>query len=159
MIIDLNLLKRLGERFGVFPISKQPKIQHLLQNPGIFIKAPAGLEPVITGGGYQWDDETNGYVFGSQMMFLASTGIVIWTFKGILARGLNLDSVQKWTSGDSEYPMGKANAFFTVYGKLTGQDLGQDDTAGMDVPDGETEPEEGGGLAMADDENAPPFSK
>ena len=26
-------------------------------------------------------------------------------------------------------------------------------------PDGETEPGDGGGVAMADDENAPPFSK
>jgi DNA-directed RNA polymerase subunit M/transcription elongation factor TFIIS len=55
--------------------------------------------------------------------------------------------------------MGKANAFFIVYGKLTGQDLGEGETAGDNVPDGETEPGDGGGVAMADDENAPPFSK
>ena len=162
MIIDLNLLKRLGKRFGVFPISVGPTpLQAALKKPEIvFIKAPAGLEPAITGGGYQWDDGLNGYRFGSnQKMFLAPDGTVIWIFKDVLFRGLSLDSVQKWTSGDSEYPMGKANAFFIVYGKLTGQDLGEGETAGENVPDGETEPGDGGGLATADDENAPPFSK
>jgi hypothetical protein len=53
--------------------------------------------------------------------------------------------------------MGKSNAFFTIYGKLTGQDLGQDETAGDNVPDGDQE--DGGGIASADDENAPKFSK
>ena len=162
MIIDLNLLKRLGKRFGVFPISVGPQpLQAALMKPSIvFIKAPAGVEPAITGGGYQWDDELNGYRFGSsQKLFLAPDGTTIWTFKDVLFRGLSLDSVQKWTSGDAEYPMGKANAFFIVYGKLTGQDLGEGETAGDNVPDGETEPGEGGGLATADDENAPPYSK
>lgn len=162
MIIDLNLLKRLGKRFGVFPISAGPQpLQAALMKPSIvFIKAPAGVEPAITGGGYQWDDELNGYRFGSnQKMFLVPDGTVIWTFKDVLFRGLSLDSVQKWNSGDAEYPMGKANAFFIVYGKLTGQDLGEGETAGDNVPDGETEPGEGGGLATADDENAPPYSK
>ena len=162
MIIDLNLLKRLGKRFGVFPISAGPQpLQAALMKPSIvFIKAPAGVEPAITGGGYQWDDELNGYRFGSsQKLFLAPDGTTIWTFKDVLFRGLSLDSVQKWTSGDAEYPMGKANAFFIVYGKLTGQDLGEGETAGDNVPDGETEPGEGGGLATADDENAPPYSK
>ena len=162
MIIDINILKRLGKRFGVFPISASPPpLQAALMNPSnIFIKAPAGIEPAITGGGYQWDDELNGYRFGSsQKLFLAPDGTTIWTFKDVLFRGLSLDSVQKWTSGDVEYPMGKANAFFIVYGKLTGQDLGEGETAGDDVPEGETEPNEGGGLATADDENAPPYSK
>ena len=162
MIIDLNLLKRLGKRFGVFPISAGPQpLQAALMKPSIvFIKAPAGVEPAITGGGYQWDDELNGYRFGSsQKLFLAPDGTTIWTFKDVLFRGLGLDSVQKWTSGDAEYPMGMANAFFIVYGKLTGQDLGEGETAGDNVPDGETEPGEGGGLATADDENAPPYSK
>ena len=65
---------------------------------------------------------------------LTHDGNVIWTFKDVLFRGLSLDSVQKWTSGDAEYPMGKANAFFIVYGKLTGQDLGEGETAGDNVP-------------------------
>src|ERR1035437_3075420 len=159
MIIDINLLERLGDRFGVFPISDHPKIQNVIETSDVFTTAPAGVEPLITGGGYQWDEELNGYTFGSQMIFLLPNGLCIWTFKNILCRGLKLDSVQKWVSVDAEYPMGKANAFFTVYGKLTGQDLGQDDTAGMDIPDGEQEPNEGGGLATAGDENAPPFSK
>jgi DNA-directed RNA polymerase subunit RPC12/RpoP len=162
MIIDINILKRLGKRFGVFPISAgHPALQAALMKPAVvFIKAPAGVEPAITGGGYQWDDELNGYRFGtSQKLFLAPDGTTIWTFKDVLFRGLGLDSVQKWTSGDAEYPMGKANAFFIVYGKLTGQDLGEGETAGDNVPDGETEPGDGGGLATADDENAPPYSK
>jgi hypothetical protein len=162
MIIDINILKRLGKRFGVFPISAgHPALQAALMKPAVvFIKAPAGVEPAITGGGYQWDDGLNGYRFGtSQKLFLAPDGTTIWTFKDVLFRGLGLDSVQKWTSGDAEYPMGKANAFFIVYGKLTGQDLGEGETAGDNVPDGETEPGEGGGLATADDENAPPYSK
>lgn len=159
MIIDLNILKRLGKRFGVFPISKVPDLQQALSNPQVFIKAPAGFEPLITGGGYQWDDELNGYRCGNQKLFILPNGIHIWTFKDILARGLNPDSVQKWVSSDEEYPMGKANAFFIIYGKLTGQDLGEGETAGDDIPDGETDPDSGGGVAMADDENAPPFSK
>lgn len=159
MIIDLNILKKLGKRFGVFPISKgSTPLQAALQKPGVvFIKAPAGIEPAFTGGGYQWDDELNGYRFGNQKLFLAPDGTTIWTFKDILFRGLNLDSVQKWTSGDDEYPMGKANAFFIVYGKLTGQDLGEGATAGDNVADGETEPGDGGGLATAEDET--PYSK
>lgn len=162
MIIDFNILKRLGKRFGVFPISKGPlPLQAALQKPEVvFIKAPAGIEPAFTGGGYHWDDELNGYRFGNnQKLFLTHDGTTIWTFKDVLFRGLGLDSVQKWTSADAEYPMGKANAFFIVYGKLTGQDLGEGETAGDNVPDGETEPNEGGGLATADDENAPPYSK
>ena len=162
MIIDINILKRLGKRFGVFPISAgHPALQAALMKPAVvFIKAPAGVEPAITGGGYQRDDGLNGYRFGAnQKLFLAPDGTTIWTFKDVLFRGLGLDSVQKWTSGDAEYPMGKANAFFIVYGKLTGQDLGEGETAGDNVPDGETEPGEGGGLATADDENAPPYSK
>jgi hypothetical protein len=162
MIIDLNILKRLGKRFGVFPISVgPPPLQAALQKPEIvFIKAPAGVEPAITGGGYQWDDELNGYRFGNnQKLFLAPDGTTIWIFKDVLFRGLSLDSVQKWTSGDAEYPMGKANAFFIVYGKLTGQDLGEGETAGDNVPDGETASDEGGGgLAMAEPEGTP-FSK
>src|ERR1035437_2190272 len=133
MIIDINILKRLGKRFGVLPISTgPPALQTALKKSGeVFIKAPAGVEPVITGGGYQWDDELNGYRFGtSQKLFLAPNGTTIWTFKDVLFRGLGLDSVQKWTSGEAEYPMGKANAFFIVYGKLTGQDLGEGETAG-----------------------------
>jgi len=161
MIIDLNILKRLGKRFGVFPISVAPKaLQAALQKPeSIFIKAPAGIEPSFTGGGYQWDDELNGYRFGNQKLFLVPDGTTIWTFKDVLFRGLNLDSVQKWTSADAEYPMGKANAFFIVYGKLTGQNLGEGETAGNEVADGATDPGEGGGLATADDETAPPYSK
>ena len=162
MIIDLNILERLRKRLAVFPISSgPPPLQAALKKPGtVFIKAPAGIEPLFTGGGYQWDDELNGYRFGTnQKLFLAPDGTTIWTFKDVLFRGLSLDSVQKWTSGDAEYPMGKANAFFIVYGKLTGQDLGEGETAGDNVPDGETEPGDGGGLATADDENAPPFSK
>ena len=160
MIIDLNILKRLGKRFGVMPISKVPDLQQLFQNSQIFIKAPAGLEPAFTGGGYQWDDEINGYRLGNnQKLFLLPNGTTVWTFKDVLARGLGLDSVQKWTSGDAEYPMGKANAFFIVYGKLTGQDLGEGETAGDNVSDGETDAgDEGGGLAMAEPESTP-FSK
>lgn len=158
MIIDLNILKRLGKRFGVYPVSKVPDLQQLLQNSQIFVKAPAGLEPAFTGGGYEWDDEINGYRLGNnQKLFLLPNGITVWIFKDVLARGLSLDSVQKWTSGDAEYPMGKANAFFIVYGKLTGQDLGEGATAGDNVSDGETDPGEGGGLATAEDET--PFSK
>lgn len=159
MIIDLNILKRLGKRFGVYPVSKVPELQQALSQPQIFIKAPAGLEPAFTGGGYEWDDEINGYRLGNnQKLFLLPNGITVWIFKDVLARGLSLDSIQKWTSGDAEYPMGKANAFFIVYGKLTGQDLGEGETAGDNVPDGETEPDEGGGLATAEPEGAP-FSK
>jgi hypothetical protein len=161
MIIDINILKRLGKRFGVFPISSGPlPLQAALQKPEvIFIKAPAGIEPSFTGGGYQWSDELNGYILGNQKLFLTPDGTTVWTFKDILFRGLSLDSVQKWVSGDAEYPNGKANAFFVVYGKLTGQDLAGGENAGDNVPDGEQEPDEGGGLATADDENAPPFSK
>lgn len=161
MIIDLNLLKRLIKRFGILPISKMdPKVQKVLQSNEHFIKAPAGFEPLITGGGYEWDDALNGYKLGEgQKMFLLPNGIAIWIFKDTLARALPPDSIQKWVSADTEYPMGKANAFFIVYGKLTGQDLGQNETAGDNIQPGEQDPEDGGGLAMADDENAPPFSK
>ena len=162
MIIDINILKRLGDRFAVCPVSSAPPpLQAALKkSEAIFIKAPAGVEPSITGGEYQWDDEISGYRFGNnQKLFVAPDGTTIWIFKDVLLRILKLDRVQKWTSGDAEYPMGKANAFFIVYGKLTGQNLGEGETAGDDVPDGETEPGDGGGLAVAGDENAPPYSK
>src|ERR1035441_8726165 len=128
MIIDISILKRLGKRFGVMPISKMPELHQLfLQHSHVFIKAPAELEPAITGGGYTWNDEFNNYTLGyNQKMFFLPNGVVIWVFKDIIARGLTFDSAQKWTSGDAEYPMGKANAFLMVYGKLTGQDLGED---------------------------------
>lgn len=161
MIVDNAILKRLAARFGVSPISKlDPQVLQILQSGEHFIKAPAGFEPLITGGGYVWDDNINGYRLGQhQKIFLLPNGIALWTFKDVLARGIAPNSIQKWVSADTEYPMGKANAFLIVYGKLTGQDLGQDDTAGDDVPDGETEPQDGGGLATADDENAPEYSK
>ena len=161
MIIDLNILNRLGKRFGVMPLSTaDQKLQAIIATKEHFIKAPAGIEPAFTGGDYEWEENISGYRFGvNQKLFLLPNGITIWVFKDVLFRGLSLDSVQKWTSGDAEYPMGKANAFFIVYGKLTGQNLGEGETAGNDVPDGETEPGEGGGLATADDENPPPYSK
>lgn len=161
MIIDLNILKRMGKRFGVWPLSKlDPKVQHLLANPEHFIKAPAGFEPLITGGGYEWDDELNGYRLGAgQKMFLLPNGIAIWVFKDAVARALPPDSIQKWVSADEEYPNGKANAFFQIYGHLTSQDLGQNETAGDNVQDGETDAAAGGGVATADDESGPEFSK
>ena len=161
MIVDKTILKRLSKRFGVGSLSDaDPKLHQVLQHSEVFIKAPAGFEPLITGGGYEWDDSINGYRLGqNQKIFLLPTGTSIWIFKDILVRGINPDSIQKWVSADTEYPMGKANAFFIIYGKLTGQDLGLNETAGDDVADGETEPGNGGGVAMADDENQPFFSK
>lgn len=161
MIIDLNILKRMDKRFGVWPLSKlDPKIQYLITNPQHFIKAPAGFEPLITGGGYEWDDELNGYRLGDgQKMYLLPNGIAIWVFKDAVARALPPDSIQKWVSADEEYPMGKANAFFQIYGHLTSQDLGQNETAGDNVGDGEQDADADGGVATADDENGPEFSK
>src|ERR1035437_1076636 len=160
MKINLNLLNRLSDRFGVGPISKVPQLQKILANPEVFIKAPAGFEPLITGGGYQWDDDLAGYKLGeNQKIFLSPDGKALWVFKNALFRVLIPNSIPKWTSSDAEYPMGKANAFFIIYGKLTGQDLGQNETAGDDIPDGEQDADEGGGVAAADDENAPKFTK
>ena len=160
MKINLNLLNRLSDRFGVGPISKVPQLQKILAHPEVFIKAPAGFEPLITGGGYQWDDDIAGYKLGeNQKIFLLPDGKALWVFKNALFRVLIPNSIPKWTSSDAEYPMGKANAFFIIYGKLTGQDLGQNETAGDDIPDGEQDADEGGGVAAADDENAPKFTK
>lgn len=154
MIVDPKLLKRLAKRFGIAPLSQvDPKLQQALQSGQHFIKAPAGFEPLITGGGYEWDDSMNGYRLGNnQKIFLLPNGAAIWTFKDVLVRLLTPDSIQKWVSADPEYPMGKANAFFKIYGYLTGQDLGENETAGDNVQDGETPPDEGGGTAVADDE-------
>ncbi len=129
MIVDNVILKRLAARFGVSPISKLPEqVQQLLQSGEAFIKAPAGFEPNITGGGYEWDDTINGYRLGqNQKILLAPNGLAIWIFKDILARAIPPNRIQKWVSADDEYPMGKANAFLTVYGKLTGQNLGQNE--------------------------------
>lgn len=159
MKISLNLLKRFAKRFGVGPLSMaHPDIQKVLAKPDFFIKAPAGFEPLITGGGYQWNDDLNGYTLGNnQKIFLLLNGMAIWIFKDTLFRLLNPDSIQKWVSADEEYPMGKANAFFTLYGKLTGQDLGQGETAGDEVPDGEQDM--GGGGVAEEDPEGPPFSK
>ena len=161
MIVDKTILRRLIKRFGVSPISDaDPKFHKVLQGGENFIKAPAGFEPAITGGNYEWDDSINGYRLGkNQKIFLLPNGVALWIFKDILVRAIPSQSIQKWVSASDAYPMGKANAFFIVYSKLTGQELGQNETAGDDVPDGETEPGNGGGLATADDETQPYFSK
>ena len=154
MIVDPKLLKRLSKRFGIAPLSQvDPKLQQVLQSGEHFIKAPAGFEPLITGGGYEWDDSINGYRLGAnQKIFLLPNGAAVWVFKDVLVRLLTPDGLQKWVSADAEYPMGKANAFLKIYGYLTGQDLGENETAGDNVQGGETLPDEGGGTAVADDE-------
>ena len=158
MKVNLNLLRRLSDRFGVWSISHDG-LQNVIATTNNFVKAPAGFEPLITGGGYQWNDEVNGYTLGNnQKIFLTPDGKAIWVFKDVLFRALTPNSIQKWVSADDEYPMGKANAFFQIYGKLTNQDLGQNETAGDEVPDGEQD-DDGGGVAAADDENALKFTK
>lgn len=155
MVVVPNLLNRLAKRFGVQPISAvPPEIQHALKTGNEqFQKAPAGFEPLITGGGYEWDDSLNGYRLGQgQKIFLLPNGAALWVFKDAVVRMLAPDSIQKWVSADSEYPMGKANAFFKIYGYLTGQDLGEGETAGDNVQDGETPPGDEGGIATADEE-------
>jgi DNA-directed RNA polymerase subunit M/transcription elongation factor TFIIS len=162
MVVVPNILKRLAKRFGVQPISQlHPQIQQFLhQGSDQFIKAPAGFEPLITGGGYEWDDSINGYRLGQgQRIYLLPNGIALWVFKDAVARAIPPDSIAKWVSADDEYPMGKANAFFKIYGYLTGQDLGEGDTAGDNVQDGETPPGDEGGVATADDEEGGFFSK
>lgn len=159
MIVNLNLLRRLSDRFGVASLSKHPELEQLLFKTNAFIKAPVGFEPLITGGGYQWNNELNGYTLGdNQTISLLPDGKAIWVFKNVLFRLLTPNSIRKWVSGDEEYPMGKANAFLQIYGKLTGQELGQNETAGDEVPNGEQDAD-GGGIAAADDENALKFTK
>src|ERR1700691_1214255 len=104
MKINRNLLIRLSDRFGIGVISDTPPIQKFLANVNVCIKAPAGFEPVISGAGYLWDDDMNGYKLGNnQKLFMLPDNRLVWIFKDVLFRILNPDSVQKWVSEDSEY--------------------------------------------------------
>lgn len=148
MIIDINVLKKLNNRFGVAPLSRLPDIKNALKFSHYFIKLPDQYESILTDAEYEWDEEDNAYKYGNQSIYIASNELIIWVFKNTLVRLLSINNIKKWISGNDEYPMGKANAFFIVYGKLTGQDFGTGEEAGDNIPAGETfTDEEEGGVA------------
>ena len=59
MKINLKVLQQLAPTYGVNPSSA---VAGLAETLALCEKAPAKYEPIVTGAGYEWSDETNCYL-------------------------------------------------------------------------------------------------
>jgi hypothetical protein len=131
MKINLKVLQELAPHYGVAPLANVKGAAQSIKTSGA--KAPAQYEPVLTGNGYEWDENNSRYVLGDQVMYFFPSGkVFLWVWDNTLSRPIQGTSVLvKWVQGDDKYPQGKANSFMGIYKDKTGQG------------------EEGGGTAVA----------
>lgn len=133
MNIDLDVLKKLSPTYAVVPIEYIKELKELVAG-GKTGQSPEH-ESILTSGGYEWDDASKTYINGDQSVYaFPGAPVVVWAWQGSLARAFkDLDSFQKWITGNDKYPDGKANEFIKVYSEMTGE-MG-DDGGGVGVAD------------------------
>jgi len=131
MKIDLNVLKQLGATYGVQSTTQTEAAVQLIKS-GNFDKAPAKYEPIITGAGYEWNDESNSYILEDQSLYyLSEHNLFLWVWQNQLIRGLHgSETLQKWVRGDEKYPEGKAKKFMETYKQM----VGEGDNSSFEVP-------------------------
>jgi hypothetical protein len=123
MEINNKVLAQLAPTFEVFTFELKPGAKKVVES-GKSTKAPMQYEPIILGGGYEWDESKNAYVMGEQEIYYFSMGnTFVWVWKHFLFRSFNnADSLKKWIYGNEKYPDGKGNAFILKYTELAGSD-------------------------------------
>jgi hypothetical protein len=125
MKVDIKVLTKLGPTFGVYPLEGvgEKVKQFIANNPGD--KAPADMDPILVGAGYQWNDGSNNYTLQNQVIYyIAEQNVCIWLWDNSVFRPLKDAKVlQKWVQGDEKYPDGKANKFIEIYTKAVGGDV------------------------------------
>lgn len=132
MNIDLDVLKKLSPTYAVVPIEYIKGLKELIAG-GKTGQSPEH-EPILTAGLYEWDDSSKNYTNGDQVVYtFPGSSIVVWVWQGVLARAFKeLDSFQKWITGNDKYPNGKAYDFIKIYSEMTGE---TDDGGGVGVSD------------------------
>lgn len=129
MKIDPNVLKKLGQTYGVAPVDAKV---------GVFIKQSieqgwaseltGDVQNILIGSHYTWDESKKCYTLGNQSVYGFDTPqgpIILWIWDNVLVRVLKtMDQLFKWIAGNDKYPDGKANSFMKIYAEMTGQKIG-----------------------------------